>query len=188
MDDVAQCGFTACRHTGYSFKMKAKQGHTPPNHVDTKSVWENCFGILLHSRTLSWSFYVQLDKTGFHDVSAILNSQLHWTPSLPPILNELWIANFPELLMSSLTVLWDCKVGEILNEVQVPWHHQSHRVSSAWVSVKWPSRTSTASRSVTLDTRRCKFIDNVRPKSHFEESTVIWVKVQDITEHLTKVK
>ncbi len=44
-----------------------------------------------------------LNKTGFHDVSAILNSHLHWTPSLPPILNKLRIANFPRLLMSSLT-------------------------------------------------------------------------------------
>ncbi len=32
------------------------------------------------------------------------NSYLHWTPSLPPNLNELRIANSPELLMSSLKV------------------------------------------------------------------------------------
>ncbi len=43
-----------------------------------------------------------LNNTPFHDVSAILNGHLHWTPSLPPILNELRIANFPQLLMSSL--------------------------------------------------------------------------------------
>ncbi len=45
-----------------------------------------------------------LNKILFHDVPAILNSHLHWTPSLPPILNELRIVNFPELLMSSLKV------------------------------------------------------------------------------------
>ncbi len=48
-------------------------------------------------------FKIARNKTGFHYVSAILNSHRHWTPSLPPILNELRIANFPELLMSSLT-------------------------------------------------------------------------------------
>ncbi len=46
-----------------------------------------------------------LNKTRFYDVSPILNSHLHWTPSLPPILNELRIADFPELLMSSLNDL-----------------------------------------------------------------------------------
>ncbi len=46
-----------------------------------------------------------LNKTGFNDVSAILNSHLHWTPSLPPILNELRIVNFSELLISSLRAI-----------------------------------------------------------------------------------
>ncbi len=93
-------GFITPRYTGYSVKMEGKQGHTP------LTLWiQRVSGkIVLASLCTLEHFldYFTLNKILFHDVSAILNIHLNWTPSLPPILNELRIANFPELLMSSL--------------------------------------------------------------------------------------
>ncbi len=45
-------GFTTPIYTGYSVKMEVNRD-MPPNPVDTKSMWENCFVIRLHFRTLS---------------------------------------------------------------------------------------------------------------------------------------
>ncbi len=76
---------------------------------------ENYWWVKIRDEIKSWGKFAirslfkiartpSLPPLSFHDVSAILNSHLHWTPSLPPILNELRIVNFPELLMSSLSV------------------------------------------------------------------------------------
>ena len=81
--------------------MEGKQGHTP------LTLWiQKVSGKIVLASLCTLEHFLDhftLNKILFHDVSAILNSHLHWTPSLPPILNELRIANFPELLMSSLS-------------------------------------------------------------------------------------
>ncbi len=86
--------------TGYLVKMEGKQGHTP------LTLWiQKVSGKIVLASLCTLEHFLDhftLNKILFHDVSAILNSHLHWTPSLPPILNELRIANFPELLMSFL--------------------------------------------------------------------------------------
>ncbi len=84
-------------------------------HGYCRSVWEEKTGtqlkwkvkrdirqITMWKQKVSGKIVLASICTCLNDVSAILNSHLQWTPSLSPILNELRIANFPELLISSL--------------------------------------------------------------------------------------
>ncbi len=75
-------GFTTPRYTGYSVKMEGKQGHTP------LTLWiQKVSGKIVLASLCTLEHFVDhfsLNKILFHDVSAILNGQLHWTPYLPP--------------------------------------------------------------------------------------------------------
>ena len=85
---------------GIQFKWKVNRDNNPLTLLIQK-----LYGKIVLASLCTFKHFLDhftLNKTGFHDVSAILNSHLQWTPSLPPILNELRIANFPEILMSSL--------------------------------------------------------------------------------------
>ncbi len=92
------CRFTTPRYIGYSVNMEGKQGHTP------LTLWiQKVSGKIVLASFCTLEHFLDLftlNKSGFHDVSAFLNSHLHWTYSLPPILNELWIA-ISKLLISS---------------------------------------------------------------------------------------